>query len=977
MLEHQLFNRMPAWHRRFRHMVLAVFSYRYDAELVPDLLANIASAVDGWVAFDDRNATDVFSNEPRRRQLLIERARELGATWVLGIDPDERIERGAATRIRGLTRECQRIVWEFNLREMFTPTAYRIDGIWGSKMQGRLFPVFDGPLCSAQPLHGSWCVAPPGYSVFPAGLNLYHLKMASAKRRQVRRDLYRYLDPAKRFQPVGYDYLLDEQGAELETIPPGRDFIPRHSEAADSKLHMADLASIQAGLHLATVPENELPRASFAVRHPPAGATVVSQMGQLSVSYGERANHDSKLAVVVIGLGAPKSLHGAVGSLLNQDVTPEIVVVNSGGGDARTALAGLHCRVTMVEIVDPVLVGAARNAGIQVSRAPFVAFLAADCIAAPGWVAERLRAHIDGNIAIGSVVENDKRGNPFAWAAHLMTYGHRMIASGGFGRAYGGSYDRTLFDKYGYFSETMMIGEDSELHNRFEPPDFVSLHPGVRTIHRNPGGPVTFLIDQWRRGRRGYLMAEFLRADFSLRYIAAATISRVVRSVHVSATGLDGRERLRAMTSWPVLPFGALAYLAGMITSYSRGVAAERYRRKAAASARSGRSAIALQQLRRAMAWRPVTAQYHVALATLLDHADEVDQSARELYAAWDIDRGSLTELYYGSISALEPQEPRARSAIGLEVVVFFERSVPELAELLEAINAQRANVERLNVFVVDASGRAARSDEAKQLRKLYSQSLRFGSPEELRIALHVNEPSTDHSRTWIVGVSSSSDPPPPDWLSVLVAYVGTYPEVEIFHGCCRPTHGRGGHLIESLSVELSLFGRTDDNGGALRWGRSAAWACRKSLLSARAASINDGARLLDPRSLAECIMGAGASSLYAPDWQMRIRADTAVASLTRSAYRDGYDDASGKLAMRHRDLAKQDFLGSGVTGSIAAAWRFAHANYRRWKHAQRNLLLHPPAFLLLLLAGASRQVGWLAGRRDKMAAHRVIERGR
>ena len=47
--------------------------------------------VDGWVAFDDRAATDLFSNEPQRRRLLIERASELGASWVLAIDPDEEL----------------------------------------------------------------------------------------------------------------------------------------------------------------------------------------------------------------------------------------------------------------------------------------------------------------------------------------------------------------------------------------------------------------------------------------------------------------------------------------------------------------------------------------------------------------------------------------------------------------------------------------------------------------------------------------------------------------------------------------------------------------------------------------------------------------------------------------------------------------------------------------------------------------------
>jgi hypothetical protein len=221
--------------------VLAVFSYRYDAALVPDLLSNIEPIVDGWVAFDDRSATDLFSSEPKRRRLLIERAKELGASWILALDPDERIERDGATRIRAMTRERQRIIWEFALREMFTASSYRVDGVWGSKTQGRLFPAFDGPLCSDRLLHGAWCVAPTGYLVLPAGLNIYHLKMIAYNRRQARRDLYRHLDPHRLYQPSGYEYLTDEFGAEFETVPETRDFFPAHRDAGDPALHMADI----------------------------------------------------------------------------------------------------------------------------------------------------------------------------------------------------------------------------------------------------------------------------------------------------------------------------------------------------------------------------------------------------------------------------------------------------------------------------------------------------------------------------------------------------------------------------------------------------------------------------------------------------------------------------------------------------------------------------------------------------------------
>jgi hypothetical protein len=69
--------------------VLAVFSFRYDAHLVPAMLSNVEPMVDGWVCYDDRNGEGLFSNEGRRRSLLLHAARELGAAWALAIDPDE------------------------------------------------------------------------------------------------------------------------------------------------------------------------------------------------------------------------------------------------------------------------------------------------------------------------------------------------------------------------------------------------------------------------------------------------------------------------------------------------------------------------------------------------------------------------------------------------------------------------------------------------------------------------------------------------------------------------------------------------------------------------------------------------------------------------------------------------------------------------------------------------------------------------
>jgi glycosyltransferase involved in cell wall biosynthesis len=207
--------------------VVALFSYRYDAHLVPDLLANIGPAIHGWAAWDDRAATDQLSSEPARRRLLLQAARGMGADWILAADPDERYEDRLAAQMPRLTGGAP-TVWTFDCREMFTPSDYRTDGIWGGRTRARLFPLTADAMVPDDALHGQWLTWPTQMPHRHADLNFYHLRMAHPARRALRRKLYAATDPERRFQLVGYDYLDDERGMVLEAIPPGRGYSPTH-----------------------------------------------------------------------------------------------------------------------------------------------------------------------------------------------------------------------------------------------------------------------------------------------------------------------------------------------------------------------------------------------------------------------------------------------------------------------------------------------------------------------------------------------------------------------------------------------------------------------------------------------------------------------------------------------------------------------------------------------------------------------------
>ena len=234
------------WRNFFRRKqkVLALFSFRFDAHLVPDLIANIDPIVDGWIAFDDTNATGVFSSQVDRRRALLQAAKENGADWVLAVDPDERFEIATATKIASLVRTSERVAWGFNFRELYSPHEYRVDGIWGEKKRFSLFRMFEPSERTDTGLHDNWYPKSGGFRERNCGLNLYHLKMINPARRAARSNLYKFLDPEHRYQPMGYDYLADEAGARFELIPNHRRFNPPHTDDDGLWMFESDKAAL-------------------------------------------------------------------------------------------------------------------------------------------------------------------------------------------------------------------------------------------------------------------------------------------------------------------------------------------------------------------------------------------------------------------------------------------------------------------------------------------------------------------------------------------------------------------------------------------------------------------------------------------------------------------------------------------------------------------------------------------------------------
>lgn len=278
---------------------------------------------------------------------------------------------------------------------------------------------------------------------------------------------------------------------------------------------------------------------------------------------GETVKHAAELAVVVLSYRNDDTILAAVDSLLAQGVPLELVVSHSGGGDTPELLARRRPQVRVLPSEARRLPGAARNAGVTATAAPYVAFLAADCVACPGWAAGRLARHRQGAAAVASSLLPLSR-RPAAIASYLLQHSYRMPhAEPASFQLEGASYARAVLERHGPFSEELELGEDTALNARLVLAGVdIAWVPEVVTANSYPTSMLALLKDQLRRGRlRGSLTAELPWRVLSILQIFAEAGVALVRS----ARPRSGIGTVELALAAPVALAGALAAAIGTV----------------------------------------------------------------------------------------------------------------------------------------------------------------------------------------------------------------------------------------------------------------------------------------------------------------------------------------------------------------------------------------------------------------------------
>jgi glycosyltransferase involved in cell wall biosynthesis len=539
-----------------------------------DWLTSVGSIADAVIALDDGSTdatrsileahplvVDVLTNPVRsgyegwddlgNRQRLGARAVELGDSWLLFLDADERLHPEDAIALRSFIETDARpgFAYGFEVFRMVDDDQHvDLRSLWAF----RLFSSADAhePLGS-QRLH---------FSPVPAGiprrqwlftsLRIQHFGSLTSEHRTARFEKYLAADPDNEHQ---YDYrglLLDP--VHVHTWPLRQPNVP-----------------VLLGVE-----------GRYADRHIPGSASTAGG-GPLG---------DPVVSAVVIAQNDREVIDACIEALLCQEMDEpfEVIVVCSGSDTTAQRVRERFPDVRCVQLPFPVLPGEARNIGLWMARGEYITFPGSHVRLLPGALAARVAAHDAGWKLVTTAVVNGN-DTPAGWASYFVDHAAQVPTrpSGRFNGVPGhASYVTHDLRQFGGFPQDMRAGEDTVINRRLyfagRRAWFCAESAFVHTSRARK--PAQFLRHHFGRGQ-GH--GRILRDEAELRTMDRARVAvRTgivrLRALKVDAALLDEDLSGRYRSVRVLAIAGLVAFTAGTFLVIARG---SRRRRGGAAEA--------------------------------------------------------------------------------------------------------------------------------------------------------------------------------------------------------------------------------------------------------------------------------------------------------------------------------------------------------------------------------------------------------
>ncbi len=210
----------------------------------------------------------------------------------------------------------------------------------------------------------------------------------------------------------------------------------------------------------------------------------------------------------------------------------ELLVIDNGSADDTAAIAREFTR--HVHSLPGITVGALRNRGAALARGDVLAFIDADCVASPTWLAGACAALAEGGVAVGNTYDRPAVSDGSDWIEALwfgdVRPGRHHTHELWSGNLIVGKAD---FQACGGFDERLVSYEDVALSRSLGHRGMLYLDDRVRVTH--VGGPKTVAefarqqlwhgFEEWTAFRLGIKRETFLPTMIFIIAIAAVLAS--------------------------------------------------------------------------------------------------------------------------------------------------------------------------------------------------------------------------------------------------------------------------------------------------------------------------------------------------------------------------------------------------------------------------------------------------------------------
>ena len=289
------------------------------------------------------------------------------------------------------------------------------------------------------------------------------------------------------------------------------------------------------------------------------------------------------ISVVIPAYNAQQTIAACISSLSCQMNAGkwEVILVDSSDDATAEIASRTFPNLQVIRCARKTDPGTARTIGVEKAAGDIIAFIDADCRAAPDWLAKIGLAHKSGYDCVGGAVLNgNSPAGAIATAGYLAEFREwlpgRMRGLVGHIATCNASYKRFIFDTYGYFDGQYYPQEDLVFnYNLCEQGEKILFDPSIQVYHVHRSGLVDFLRHQYAIGKitavvlKQIPLAGHRIVDNSLMLLASAPVLPLVKFLKTLAVFIrfDSDTLLRCPQSLPIFAVGLAFWMAGFVTS--------------------------------------------------------------------------------------------------------------------------------------------------------------------------------------------------------------------------------------------------------------------------------------------------------------------------------------------------------------------------------------------------------------------------